>query len=84
MFEVRISSKAQKQFKKIKKVHKIALLEILEELEADPLLGKPLARDLLGKFVYKAGVYRIIYRVNRRDRIVEVLVAGHRSTVYGY
>lgn len=82
MFEVRISKKAQKQIKLIKKTQRINTLQILEELAEDPFLGKPLSRELTGRFSYKTGVYRIIYKVNHRDKIVEILSAGHRATVY--
>ena len=82
MFEVRISTKAQKQIKRIKKAQQITLIEILEEIREDPLLGKPLSRELTGRFSYKISVYRIIYKVNQQDKIVEILSAGHRASIY--
>ncbi len=82
MFEVRISSRAEKQIKQIKKIYKIAILSALEELREDPYVGKPLSKDLTGRFSYKISVYRIIYKVRERDKVVNILSAGHRSTVY--
>ena len=83
MFEVRISSKAEKQIKQIKKLYQTAILSALEELREDPFAGKPLSKDLTGRFSYKISVYRIIYKVNQRDKIVNILSAGHRATIYG-
>ncbi len=78
MFEVRVSSKAEKQIKQIKKIYQTAILSALEELREDPFVGKPLSRDLAGRFSYKISVYRIIYKVNQRDKVVNILSAGHR------
>ena len=82
MFEIRISSKAEKQIKQIKKIYQKAILSALEDLRDDPLAGKPLSKDLTGRFSYKISSYRIIYKVNKKDKVVNVLSAGHRATVY--
>ena len=82
MFEVRISSRAEKQIKQIKKVYQAAILSSLEELRDDPFVGKPLSRDLTKRFSYRIGVFRIIYKINKEDKIVNILSAGHRRTVY--
>lgn len=82
MFEVRISTKAQKQIKQIKKSLQKAVIMALMELKENPLLGKPLTRNLTGQYACKVGGYRIIYKVNKSDRVVNVLSAGHRSKIY--
>ncbi|MEK7517161.1 MAG: type II toxin-antitoxin system RelE/ParE family toxin, partial [Patescibacteria group bacterium] len=66
----------------IKKIYQTAILSALEELREDPYVGKPLSKDLTGRFSYKISVYRIIYKVRERDKVVNILSAGHRSTVY--
>ena len=82
MFELRISSGAHKQIKKIKRKHQQAIVDALTEIKGDPNVGKPLSRELTGRFSLKVGMYRIIYKVDKRDKIVTVLTAGHRATVY--
>ena len=83
MFKLKITSQAKSQLKQIsKKHHKLAISNALDEIREDPFLGKPLSRDLTGRFSYKLGVYRIIYIINENDKIVNVLFAGHRATVY--
>lgn len=82
MFEVRISSKAEKRIKQIKKIYQTAILSALEDLRDDPFAGKALSKDLTGRFSYKISSYRIIYKVNKKDKVVNVLSAGHRATVY--
>ena len=82
MYKLRISSQAKKELKKISKTKKIAILEAMLEIKENPLLGKPLKRELKGRFSYKVGIYRIIYKVTKKSRIVEIITAGHRAKVY--
>ena len=82
MFELRISKRAEKQIKKLKKEYRVEVIDALTEIREDPLLGKPLDRDLNGRFSYRIRTYRIIYRINQKDKVVDILSAGHRDTVY--
>lgn len=82
MFELRISKKAEKQIKELKKAYQIEIVDALTEIKEEPLSGKSLDRDLNGRFSHRVGVYRIIYKVNKEDKVVNILSAGHRSIVY--
>ncbi len=82
MYTVKLTSKAERELKTLSKEDKLSIGEILEELKDDPLIGKSLVRELSNKFSYRVGVYRVIYLINQKDNIVEVLSAGHRSNVY--
>lgn len=82
MYKLRISSKAASEIKKIPHPHQKAIMLSLVEIKEDPLLGKPLTRELTGKFSFRVGVYRIIYKVNKKDKVIDILTAGHRGTVY--
>ncbi|MDO8639143.1 MAG: type II toxin-antitoxin system RelE/ParE family toxin [Candidatus Daviesbacteria bacterium] len=82
MFKLHISTKASKQIKQLKKAYQTEIIDVLSEIKETPLLGKPLSRELNKKFSYRFGVYRIIYKVNQQDEIVEILSAGHRSKIY--
>ncbi len=82
MFKLLISSKASKKLKLLKKTHQDAILSAFEEIKEDPFIGKPLTRELTGRFSYRVGVYRVIYKINQKDRIIQVLNAGHREKVY--
>lgn len=82
MYRLVVAPRARKGLKEIKGIHQEAVDIALEELREFPLAGKVLGRELTGKFSLRVGVYRIIYKVNSRDRIVNILNAGHRSVVY--
>lgn len=82
MYKLRISSQAKSQLRKISKTHKRALLEAMLEIKSNPFIGKPLKRELKGRFSFRVGIYRVIYKVRKKDRVVEIIVAGHRAGVY--
>lgn len=82
MFKIKLTAKAKKDLKGLSKADKLSIGEIIEELKDDPLIGKPLSRELIRRFSYKVRLYRIIYKINRQDEIIEILSAGHRGTAY--
>lgn len=82
MFKIIIAPKAQKQLKKLKKNYEIALSQVIDEIREDPEIGKVLKEDLTGRYSYKVGVLRIIYKINLSDKTVLIISAGHRSVVY--
>lgn len=82
MFKLRLTQRAKKELQDISKRHRQALSEIFKDLKDDPYLGKPLTRELTGKFSYRVGIFRIIYKINQKDEEVLILTAGHRSIVY--
>lgn len=82
MYKLRVSSKAQREIKSLPHRYQQAIILALVEIKEDPLLGKPLTRELIGRFSFRVGIYRIIYKVNNKDRIIDILTAGHRVKVY--
>lgn len=82
MYRIELTSQAKKELKIIKRVYQEAIGVALEELKENPFLGKPLVRELTGKFSYKVGAYRIIYQIKEKDKIIQVITAGHRAKVY--
>jgi len=83
MYKLKLSVKAKAQLKKISKVYyQEAISTALLDIKEDPFVGKLLTRELTGRFSYKVGMYRIVYKVKKKDKIVYIITAGHRSTVY--
>lgn len=82
MFKVKLTARARKELKEISKVYQEAIELAFLELAEDPFIGKPLTRELTGRFTYKVGLYRIIYIINKKDKILIIISAGHRSTIY--
>lgn len=82
MYRLIISPEAQKELKRLKKIDELPIKLALDEIKEDPLAGKPLSRELNKRFSYRVGVYRIIYKVNPVDKVINILSAGHRSIAY--
>ncbi|HUD44763.1 MAG TPA: type II toxin-antitoxin system RelE/ParE family toxin [Patescibacteria group bacterium] len=83
MYHIVISPQAKKELKSIIKIYRKGVSEAIESLKDDPWLGKPLTRELTGRFSYRIGVYRIIYKIKEKEKIVYIFSAGHRATIYG-
>lgn len=56
---------------------------IFGSLAGDPRRrGKPLQRELEGRWAARRGDYRIVYRLDEDTKTVYVLKIGHRADVY--
>ena len=82
MYQIKITAQAKKELKNIKKEYYEGINLSFEEIKENPFIGKPLLRELFGKYSYRVGQYRIVYIIDKKDKIVKVLTAGHRSSVY--
>lgn len=82
MYKVLISTQAEKGIFKLKALYQDEVLQILKELKEDPFMGKRLERELHGRLSIRIDVYRIIYSVNEKDKVVRILSTGHRAIVY--
>ena len=82
MYNLQISSKASGEIKRLGRKYQKVIIEALHDLKENPFSGKPLTRELTGRFSYRVGAYRIIYKVRRKDKIIVILTAGHRLKVY--
>ncbi len=45
-------------------------------------VGKPLQRELEGRWAARRGSYRVLYSIDETRRVVTVLAAEHRRDVY--
>lgn len=83
MFKLLISAKAKKELRQISKQYqRQAINEAFLEIKEDPLIGKPLGRELTNRYSYRVGVNRIIYVINEKDKTVAIISAGHRAIIY--
>jgi mRNA interferase RelE/StbE len=56
---------------------------VFGDLAANPRrVGKPLSRELTGRYSARRGTYRVIYSIDDAGATVQVLRVGHRSDVY--
>ncbi len=84
-YNVKLTPKAQEFYAaaNTQLAKKIArCLAILEETPYNYSNIKPLKGNYTGRYRYRIGDYRVIYRVDEQQRQVIVLEIGHRSEVY--
>ncbi len=82
MYRLFYTDEAKKQISKFDNRLKEKIRIAAGEIQADPNVGKPLTRELKGRFSYRVGDYRIIYRVYQAEIVVLILTVGHRRDVY--
>ena len=82
MYNVVLSDTARAQIKKLPRRYQKSAVEALEDLKEAPLSGKALARELKSRFSFHFGPYRIIYKIKKQERKVEVLAIRHRKYPY--
>jgi len=82
MYKVTLTARAKKELKNLSKAHQVAIGQIFEDLKEDPYIGKPLTRELAKRYSYRIGVFRIVYKINKDDNVIYILIVGHRSTIY--
>lgn len=45
-------------------------------------VGRPLQRELSGLYAARRGTFRIVYRIDDAERLVEVIDVAHRADIY--
>lgn len=61
-----------------------AVLELItgDLLHEPRRVGKPLQRELAGRWAARRGSYRVLYTIDDETNVVTVLAAEHRRDVY--
>ena len=73
MFKIRLTGKAKRQLKNLSIQERLSVGEIIEDIKDNPLIGKSLGRELTRRYSYRVGVYRVIYKMNSIDKVVDIL-----------
>jgi len=61
---------------------KRAVKAAIRKISAEPGSGEPLRGELEGRFKYRVRRYRVVYRIDRAARVVDIVAVGHRRSVY--
>jgi len=82
MFKIIYTPEARRRIRKLDASVKRRLKVGIETIAKSPDIGKKLTHHLRGKYSHRVGKYRILYRVNWKERIVLILTLGHRKKIY--
>ena len=81
-YEPHILPAAAERIRHLQPDLKRGIREAIRAIADDPSCGEPLKRELHGYLKYKVRRFRIVYRVDRPTRVVQILAVGHRRTIY--
>jgi addiction module RelE/StbE family toxin len=76
------SETSRNQIRKLHPELKSIIRASLIKLAEKPYAGKPLERDLSGYYSFRTKRYRIIYKIDTAENIIEVHYVGHRKDIY--
>jgi mRNA interferase RelE/StbE len=81
-FRVRYTPAAAESIRHLHPSVKQAVRQDIRKLAANPLLGHPLALELVGFRSLRISRYRVIYRLQESEHILEVHLVGARREIY--
>lgn len=76
-----IAGPAARNLKRIPQPWRDRVEKALEAIAQDPFRGKKL-QSKVGKWRVRVWPYRIIYRVDKQKKVIEVLQIGHRGSIH--
>ena len=79
---VRFTHEAAALLRKFHPQNKKQIKTAIRELRQDPDSGGDLQEELFGFKSYKSKRYRIIYKLNEEENVIEIYYVGHRRDVY--
>ena len=82
MYQVVLSRSAEKDLEKINNKFKPHVFAALFDLRKNPYLGKKLKGKFQDYYSLRVGIYRIIYKIYKRELNILVIRIGHRQGVY--
>jgi mRNA interferase RelE/StbE len=82
-YAVTFARSARKEFQALQHDLTERILAVIEELAEEPRpAGCRKLRNSRDLWRVRIGDYRVVYRVNDRERTVDVVIVRHRSDVY--
>jgi mRNA interferase RelE/StbE len=81
-YRVRFTPEAARLVARFPPEVKKLIRSAIDELREDPSRGSELVEEFTGYRSLKPKRYRIIYRINEAEAMIEIYHAGHRRDVY--
>ena len=79
---IRLTPEAARLLSKLHPESKKLIKSALQELRQAQYSGHDLQEELSGFKSYRSKRYRILYRVNEEEQVIEVYYIGHRKDIY--
>ena len=82
MYRILLSETAEKDLEKIDNKYKPHIFAALFDLRKNPYSGKKLKGKFQDYHSLRVGLYRIIYRIYKKELNILVIRIGHRQGIY--
>ncbi len=79
---IRFTPEAAELLSRFHPENKKLIKAAIKELRQDPHSGGDLQEELSDFKSYKSNRYRILYRLNEEENVIEIYYVGHRRDVY--
>ena len=83
VYKVFFTSKAKKQYQKLGIRLQGQVDKAIERISKDPESGKPLRGELKGIWSERVATFRVLYKINKKEIEIIILIIEHRKSVYG-
>jgi len=81
-YEAALTKIFLREFRKLPQNVRDRILKAIDEIIASPFSGVRLRDELEGRWRWRVGKHRIIYRIDQATRLVVFLDVGLRKSVY--
>lgn len=77
-----IARRADKNFLRLPRKIQAKIIDGYKKLKDNPIAGEKLQGELADRYKLRVGDYRIVYKFDSKQSLVEVLEIEHRQGVY--
>lgn len=81
-YHILYSQTSREQIRSLHPLVKSLAKTSIQKLKENPFLGKALEKELSGYHSIKAKRFRIIYKIDHKNYIIQIYYVGHRKDVY--
>jgi mRNA-degrading endonuclease RelE of RelBE toxin-antitoxin system len=82
MYKIRFSKTTALTIKHLHPDLKKAAKAAVQELAENPYIGKEFQHELSGYYSHRFRRYRIVYKHDNREKIIDIYIVIHRKDVY--
>ena len=82
-WRIEITPSARRDLNRLQEGAASPVLEAIDHIADSPhRMGKPLRLELEGLWSARRGTYRVVYRIDEGEHLVQIVTVDHRADVY--
>ncbi len=80
--DLQLAQSADKNLAKLPKNIQSKIISSFDKIKQDPISGIKLHGELKNYYKFRVGDYRIVYRFNPKESLIQIVKIEHRQGVY--